>query len=196
MQPNYSNVLFCSAFQAPRWPPSARSSSVNVSHRLSMETPLVWMYLLYFNMGLLNEMMTLKDGMLLTAVFSTSVLERWFCTYVAELVHRRSKKNLISCRRYYALISHAGLWWWHCTGRRRASCRNIFCPEFNCSSVSDLILSSCKFVSPGFKLCTCWPNTVFLTNQLPVRRLKFRCDDQRETPLLVWKQWRLLKRLA
>lgn len=56
IQPN--RFFFCSAFQAPRWPPSARSTSVNVSHRRSLEMSLIWMYLLYFNTGSLNEMMT------------------------------------------------------------------------------------------------------------------------------------------
>lgn len=111
-------VFFCSAFQAPRWPPSARSTSVNVSHRHSIEMSLVWMYLLYFNMGLLNEMMILKQGTLLTAVFSTSAVIRVIrcccrVTYVAEPVlnmyNRRDEKKSHFLSRYYAFISYAGL---------------------------------------------------------------------------------------
>lgn len=98
-------VFFCSAFQAPCWPPSARSTSVNVSHRHSIEMSLIWMYLLYFNMGLLNEMMILKQGTLLTAVFSTSAVMhviRCCCivTYVAGPVLKMytagMRRNLIS----------------------------------------------------------------------------------------------------
>lgn len=107
------SVLFCSAFQAPRWPPSARSTSVNVSHRLSIEMSLIWMYLLYFNMGLLNERVKLKQRKLLTAVFSTSEVIhvfRCFCVYVAENVHRRDDKKLhLISSKGTAFISCAGL---------------------------------------------------------------------------------------
>lgn len=117
-------VFFCSAFQAPRWPPSARSPSVNVPHRHSMEMSLIWMYLLYFNTGSLSEMILKQKDITDCGIQYFRGVIRCYCAHhVADNVNRgdEKKSHLISSRdtelSFHMLV--------YDDAAHRASCKNI-----------------------------------------------------------------------
>lgn len=80
----------------------------------SIEMSLIWMYLLYFNMGLLNEMMILKQGDITGC--SIQYFRGDTCDQVLLYSHLSSwprSKNVQEIAshflsRYYAFISYGG----------------------------------------------------------------------------------------